>query len=370
MKNLILFFLAQVISIIVSAQSHQQIINMTPSNNIEFYRQMLNQAQKNLEDAISYTSQIKDYINLIKQETNDVQLNKELNTYNKDLDNNLNREFPSVGAIQLIEQKLNESIANYNIRVRDANDPNKYWDAAIENLKKGNNSGALINLNKVMELAPEFPASYYYRGLIFFNNNDFPSSIRDFDKYISLNTNDPAGYDRRGWAKYYQSDYNGALLDFTKQVTLDPLSSDAYYNRGSAKSELNDQEGAIRDYKKSIELEPKYSMAYNNLAWSFFKLKKYTEALTYANVSIDLDNENSVAFDTRAEIKFNMGDNKGCIEDCNSALKIDYELSNSYFLRARAKYKTGDKIGACEDWRIAGGFGKAEAYEFIGKYCK
>jgi tetratricopeptide (TPR) repeat protein len=110
-------------------------------------------------------------------------------------------------------------------------------------------------------------------------------------------------------------------------------------------------------------------MAYNNIAWSKFNLKKYKDALVDANKAIELDNRNQVAYDTRAEIKFNLNDYNGCITDADIALSIDSKIANVYFLKGRASYRLGKKQDACKFWSKAGELGKAEAYEYITKYC-
>ena len=52
-----------------------------------------------------------------------------------------------------------------------------------------------------------------------------------------------------------------------------------------------------------------------------------------------------------------------------ASLELEPKLANSYLYRGRAYFKLNNKQNACEDWSKAGELGKAEAYEFIQKYC-
>lgn len=267
-----------------------------------------------------------------------------------------------------IKFNIKEEIDKYSTRQKEL--PKKLWESGNTNLKNKNYSSAIKDYTDLIALSPDFVSTYRNRGIAYQAIGQYSLSIGDENKYIEATPNDAFAYSTRGWSKYYQKDYMGSLADFNKQIELEPNSAFAYYNRGSAKSELKDEYGAIADYSKAIELKSDYSMAYNNRGWSKYELKKYKEAITDLDKAIIIDNTNYVAYDSRQETKFMSNDLKGCIEDCNSAIALNPKLSNSYLFRGRAFYKQGNKQKACEDWSKAGELGKAEAYDFISKYCK
>jgi tetratricopeptide (TPR) repeat protein len=344
------------------------------------------------------------WIYKLKLQTEDVSFHKQMDIYYNKLKAFNGKDLTLYdNEIQQVHDGIQLEVDNYNTHIKEENNPNKYWQLGNESFDNGDyqsamdnydivinlapefaaaylyrgishnsiglTGAALIDYNKFIELEPDNPHGYYYRGLLHHNNGTYSNAIADFDNYLTLQPKEPNGYAFRGWAKYYNEDYMGALADFNKQIELDDSNPIAYYNRGSAKSELNDHYGAISDYKKAIELNKTFSMAYNNMAWSKFNLKKYNDALIDANKAIELDKENHVAYDSRAEIKFNLKDYNGCIEDANTALSLNPKIANAYFLKARASYRLGHRQDACEFWSKAGELGKAEAYEYITKYC-
>jgi tetratricopeptide (TPR) repeat protein len=331
---------------------------------------VLNDKQAAYDQNKNYIDALINWIYDLKSKTNDKQFIESMDLYYKRLREFDNQDLSLMSNnIRQVELSIKEEIDKYNTRVKEANDPSKYWDAGVENLKNQDFTSAIQNFGFVIQLSPDFEGSYFYRGYTYYCTENMSLAITDFTKYIEMSRNDPKGYYYRGWAKYKQGEFMGALADFNKQIELEPASAIAYYNRGSAKSELKDEYGAINDYKKAIELDPSFSMAYNNLGWAKFNLKKIEEALVDVNKAIELDNTNSVAYDSRAEIKFNMNDNKGCIEDSDIALSLNPNISNSYFLKGRSFYKLGKKEEACINWSKAGELGKTEAYEYIRKYC-
>lgn len=350
------------------AQSTYQNTYVSPDFNL--LMKVLNDKQAAYDQNKNYIDALINWIYDLKSKTNEKQFIALMDSYYKKLRGFDGQDLSVMSNnIRQIELGIKEEIDKYNTRIKEANDPAKYWDSGIENMKNQEYTSAIQNFSYVIQLSPDFAGSYLYRGIAYYYIDNIFSAIGDLTKYIELSPNDPDGYSHRGWAKYKQSDLMGALQDFNKQIEFDPASAIAYYNRGSAKSELKDEYGAINDYKKAIELDPSFSMAYNNLGWAKFNLKKFKEALIDVNKAIELDNSNAVAYDSRAEIKFNLNDFKGCIEDADNALNLNPDIPNCYFLKGRSNYRLGKKEEACLNWSKAGELGKTEAYEYISKYC-
>jgi len=271
--------------------------------------------------------------------------------------------------IRKIEYEIKEEIEKYNKRIAVETNPETFWNEGNKLLEAYDYKRAIEQFGYVIQLNADFAGSYFNRGYCYYQLGNAEAAIEDFSSFIKLVQDEPDAYKYRGWARFDVKDFIGAMADFNSQIELQPESALAYYSRGSVKAELNDNYGAISDYEKAIELNENFSMAYNNLAWSKFKLKKYKEALVDVDKAISLDQENIAALDTRAEVKFKLNDYTGCIEDCDASLLLNPKLSNSYFLKGRSSYKLGKKQDACLNWSKAGELGKAEAYDYISKYC-
>ena len=91
------------------------------------------------------------------------------------------------------------------------------------------------DLNKVIELAPDFDCAYYNRGNLF----------------------------------CLQNDYHAAMVDYNKAISLNPLFAEAYYNRGLTQIFLGNLQEGLSDLSKAGELGI-YSV-YNII-------KRYTES--------------------------------------------------------------------------------------------
>jgi len=114
---------------------------------------------------------------------------------------------------------------------------------------------ALTNVTKAIELNPQYPDAYNYRGMIKWWLQDYSGAIADYDKAITLNPKCGGFYCNRGQAKDSLKMVAEALADYDKAIELDPTNAQAYFNRGTLKVlSLTNYTEAIADFTKAIEL--------------------------------------------------------------------------------------------------------------------
>ncbi len=89
-----------------------------------------------------------------------------------------------------------------------------------------------------------------YNNLVVKN---YKAAIQSFTKVIEMNPEDPEAYAYRGLCKYYIEDYEGAIEDYTKALEIQPNYAEAYDLRGIAKGELGDKGGACEDWKMAFQ---------------------------------------------------------------------------------------------------------------------
>jgi len=128
------------------------------------------------------------------------------------------------------------------------------------------------NLDKAIELNPDFIRAYYYRG----------------ERYI------------------YTKEYDKALADFNKAIELKPDSVYSYYMRACVYHKMKEYDSAITDYSKVIELAPDRSdFERFERARLYFTQGKYDDAIRDCNVLIQNNKE------TRGSREENNSDVKG-----------------------------------------------------------
>ncbi|MFN8207060.1 MAG: tetratricopeptide repeat protein [Bacteroidales bacterium] len=123
-----------------------------------------------------------------------------------------------------------------------------YLQSALELEKEGKLKEALAELNKAVELQPDFAEAIDQRGMVLLQLGKFSKAIRDFNRVIELMPGSAEYYNHRGVANYCIRQFELALRDYTLAIQMDPSFARAYYNRGILNLETGDKESAIEDF--------------------------------------------------------------------------------------------------------------------------
>lgn len=121
---------------------------------------------------------------------------------------------------------------------------------------------ALLNLNKALEVDPNYSQAYFVRANIKDAFDDRHGAMKDYNHAIEKNGKFADAFFARGNVKMKLQDYYGAIADYTSAIAINENYIDAYFNRGKAKQFLQAYEDAINDCSKIIQLHPKNVDAY------------------------------------------------------------------------------------------------------------
>jgi tetratricopeptide (TPR) repeat protein len=91
-------------------------------------------------------------------------------------------------------------------------------------------------------------------------------AIADHDKAIQLNPNLPDAYNFRGLAYKGKGDYNRAIADYSDAMRLNPKYAAAYINRGDLYKNKGDYDRAIADYEAALRINPNLKKASDSLS--------------------------------------------------------------------------------------------------------
>jgi len=275
--------------------------------------------------------------------------------------------------------------------------------------------GALSDLNKSIELNPNFFISYYNRGNIKLKLKDFEGSINDCNKAIEIIPNFVLAYNVRGLAKSKIKDFKGAIKDFNKSIEIDNNFASAYSGRGLAKASLKDIDGAINDFDKAIQIDSKNYLFYvgrggikffsgleeegcrdfqkaNELGFSDAQIlinkfcnnsqtakeyfdsgiikqnnENYKGAIADYNKAIDINPKLVKVYNNRGNAKSDLKDYKGAISDFNKAIAIEPNDIYAYCNRGLAKTKIKDYNGAISDFTKAISIDPKDISSYMGR---
>lgn len=181
----------------------------------------------------------------------------------------------------------------FTLQACNKQSPSHYLKNANAKYQLQNYQGAIIDLNRAIELEANYPEAYYLRALCFSNLDDLENAEADYSKTISL-----------------KSDYK-----------------EAYFNRAYYIYQKNEAfQKAIEDYNYFLMLKPEKYVAFalNNRGWSEFKLGKYAKALDDIDQSIRKNSQNNLAHKNRALVLFAMDSLDAACKSYENAIQLGF----------------------------------------------
>lgn len=110
------------------------------------------------------------------------------------------------------------------------------------------------------------PGPYSNRGLAYSEIGRDDRAIKDLNRAIEIDPEFARAYLNRGLVYRHRGNYTKAIEDYTRVIELSPKSAAAYNNRGVVYAMLEDYTNAIKDFKKVIEINPSREGSYKNLS--------------------------------------------------------------------------------------------------------
>ena len=164
-----------------------------------------------------------------------------------------------------------QAIDYYNYHINSPSPkPIDYFARAVENYILHNYASSIVDLDKTLEIAPDFVLGYFMRAvarakMIKFDEivneeiqsefqNELSKILCDLDYVISLRPRMAIAYYNKATVLMAQGQLDDAIVLYNKVISLEPFMGEAYYNRGYAQLKLGENSTAATDFSKAGEL--------------------------------------------------------------------------------------------------------------------
>ncbi|MEM8545661.1 MAG: tetratricopeptide repeat protein [Cyanobacteria bacterium P01_H01_bin.119] len=166
-----------------------------------------------------------------------------------------NSVFPQLGLKLQTEDSavVEQLLQRFDAPILADRDKTAYFNRGITRYDLGDLSGALLDLNHVIHLAPEDGVSHINKGVVYAQLGQIDAAIAAFDRAIHHSPDSFAAYCNRGYLHLEQGNVLAATDDFEQAIQYRPNSPIAYFYRGSARQKQNALQAAIADYSAAIE---------------------------------------------------------------------------------------------------------------------
>ena len=222
-------------------------------------------------------------------------------------------------------------------------DDRSAWDEALQDYGKA----LELNYQPAIDI-------YLRRGMVFSNQGDQPSAIKEYHKVIELDPRNARAYDLRGMARADLLDLSGAIEDLNRSIELNPYDEGVYYRRGLVYDRMGEDENAIEDYSKAIEIKPTNPGIFYKRGILLNRLGKFDDAINDLTTVIHLGNDQRMVYDAylaRGYIHARKGDLERAVYDAGKTTELEpqnAESWNSLCWLGSLAGKAGEVLSSCE----------------------
>lgn len=138
----------------------------------------------------------------------------------------------------------------------------------------------LADLNRAIELDPEYEFAIVWRGWIYVELERFSEAIKDFDSVLKKHPKKVSALIDRAWSYYSIKRYDEAIFDVESVMEIDPNNADAQYLCGVVYNRMQRYGEAVRACTQALELQADYDSALAERAGAYAALGRHDEALS------------------------------------------------------------------------------------------
>lgn len=137
------------------------------------------------------------------------------------------------------------------------NDPQALLNTGMIIEIMGNTEEAMRIYQKITDIDPTYPMSFFRIGLIKYKENDFIEAQKNFDKTVILDHYNIDGLYYSGRTAVVLGQHQTAVNYFERVISLVPFHKSAWNDKGIAQIMLEEPEEALKCFDFLISMDPK-----------------------------------------------------------------------------------------------------------------
>lgn len=141
----------------------------------------------------------------------------------------------------------------------------------------GTNDSLITGFERVFA-HPDDAQAYLYRGILFFNRQDYWLAERDFRRALELDKTSPAAWYDLALTQQKRGEPEASLTSYDQAIACRPEYLQAWYNRGLAAMDLHRDDEALRSFQEILRFSPQSADAANAMAIVYLRQGKYDDA--------------------------------------------------------------------------------------------
>jgi tetratricopeptide (TPR) repeat protein len=223
------------------------------------------------------------------------------------------------------------------------------FDNAVASYDKGSYMNAAEELNTLISKDSTVALYYQYRGMSYYQVNDYEKATADFLKVLDFYPKDTylLLMIASNYAKLKQ--YKNAELYYSMVIDIDSASFAAYSNRAFIRNMLGEKSKSIDDYNKAVILNPEFVDGLKSRAIINAELQNYQYAMADCQTLLKKQIPKEEVLVLIGFIEELKGNNEIALKFYDSALVLNNQYFDGYNRRAILKTKIGNTRSAYFD---------------------
>lgn len=162
----------------------------------------------------------------------------------------------------------------------DPNNAALYVKRASLYHKLTQDSLAIVDLQKAIQLDSNKAEYHSFIGQILFDHKDVTGSAKYFQKALELNPGDEISHLKLAHLFLFSGDYPKAFIEINNVLRANVYNAEAYFLKGMCYKNMKDTTHAISSFQTAVQTDTKYAEAYQQLAM-IFEARKDPLAIRY-----------------------------------------------------------------------------------------
>ena len=226
-------------------------------------------------------------------------------------------------------------------------------DSAKKFARQGDSTRALKELQKAIELNPDYKEAYWAIGFLYSDLNKTDDAIKIFKQVIQIDKNSPEAWNNLGLILARCERYNEAIKTFEEAILIDPQNASFHNNLGNVYFSQGKYVEAMQSFQTAIKLDPTYAESYHRLGINKNSIDN--------NIEVSLKNleEAAKTGKNKAKNSYDMGTLYAkqdildkAIRSFQEAIKMDPRFTSAYIALGFAYEKNGDLQNALDTFGL------------------
>ncbi|KRX95561.1 DnaJ -like protein subfamily C member 3 [Trichinella pseudospiralis] len=279
---------------------------------------------------------------------------------------------------QLVSKgQFNDALVHYHAAVGTEADPNNYltlYRRATVYLALGKSKSALPDLDRVIELQPDFIAARIQRGNVLLKKGSLDEAERDYlavldkdnkaNEEVQQKLNEVESTRKRlkqAEALFLSGDYSSAEKIYTQLLEISPWNNQIHLQRAECYEHIGELQKAVMDIRLAVKLVPDNTDALYKASVFCYKLGDLSDSLNQIRECLKIDPEHQKCFKFYKNVK-NIAKQletvekavaekqwQKCLDSSDAMLKLEKSEQNVVLLAKSSKCKCFIKLEKSDD---------------------